>query len=130
MILNGAYVAAYPLHDGPADVLERDEIPKNDRQCLKREWARPGRSCKYQPYDAINKYFGSEIAMYFAWVALFTGMLAALAIIGLIVFLYGIGSAGDHSPKRSVAIGISHLPHACTLMFPTFLKNTGQLAWP
>ena len=40
--------------------------------------------------------------MYFAWVGLFTGMLAALAIIGLIVFLYGIGSAGDHSPKRSV----------------------------
>ena len=31
MILNGAYVAAYPLHDGPADVLERDEIPKNNR---------------------------------------------------------------------------------------------------
>lgn len=27
LILNGAYVAAYPLHDGP-DVLKRDQIPK------------------------------------------------------------------------------------------------------
>ena len=101
LILNGAYVAAYPLHDGP-DVLERDKIPKNDRQCLKRDWARPGRLCKYQPYDAINKYFGSEIAMYFAWVGFYTGMLAPLAIIGLIVFLYGIGSAGDHIPVKDV----------------------------
>ena len=101
LILNGAYVAAYPLHDGP-DVLKRDEIPKNDRQCLKRDWARPGRLCKYQPYDAIKKYFGSEIAMYFAWVGFYTGMLAPLAIIGLIVFLYGIGSAGNHIPVRDV----------------------------
>ncbi|CAH3023696.1 unnamed protein product [Porites evermanni] len=101
LILSGAYVAAYPLHDG-LDVLERDKTPKNDRQCLKRDCARPGRLCKYQPYDAINKYFGSEIAMYFAWVGFYTGMLAPLAIIGLIVFLYGIGSAGDHIPVKDV----------------------------
>ena len=101
MILSGAYVAGYPLHDGP-DHVEPEKQPTNDRQRLRCDWSRPGRSFKYQPQRAIKDYFGSEIALYFAWVGFYTAMLVPLAFIGLIVFLYGIGSAGSHIPVRDV----------------------------
>ena len=38
----------------------------------------------------------------FAWLGFYTAMLVPLAIIGLIVFLYGIGSAGSHIPVKDV----------------------------
>ena len=101
MILKGAYIAGYPTHDGP-DHLESQRKPTNDRQRLRCDWSRPGRIFKYQPYGAIKEYFGSQIAFYFAWVGFYTGMLVPLALVGLIVFLYGIGSAGGHIPVRDV----------------------------
>lgn len=101
LIYEGAYIAGYPLHDGPVR-LEPDEEPSNDRQRLKRDWARFGRMAKFQPYGAIKDYFGSEIALYFAWLGFYTAWLVPLAIIGLAVFLYGIGSAGSHAPVKDV----------------------------
>lgn len=82
MIYEGAYQAGYPLHDGPVK-LESGEQPTNDRQRLKRDWARFGRFYKFQPYNEIKNYFGSEIALYFAWLGFYTAMLLPLAIIGL-----------------------------------------------
>ena len=99
MITKGAYLTGYPLHDGPVH-FDPDEQPTNDRQRLKRDWSRPGRIFKFQPYEAIKDYFGSEIALYFAWLGYYTAWLVPLAIIGLIVFLYGIGSAGSHIPVK------------------------------
>lgn len=104
MIYEGAYVAGYPLHDGPV-ALEPDEEPSNNRQRLHRDWARFGRFYKFQPYGAIKDYFGSEIALYFAWLGFYTAMLVPLAIIGLVVFLYGIVSAGSHIPVQDVCGG-------------------------
>lgn len=101
MIYEGAYLAGYPLHAGP-DTVEADEQPSNDRQRLKRDWARFGRWMKFQPYGEIKNYFGSEIALYFAWLGFYTAMLVPLAIIGFIVFIYGIGSAGSHPPVEDV----------------------------
>lgn len=101
MIYEGAYSAGYPLHDGPVE-LEPEEQPTNDRQRLNRDWARFGRFYKFQPYSEIKNYFGSEIAMYFAWLGFYTAMLVPLAIVGLVVFLHGIGSAGSHIPVKDV----------------------------
>ena len=101
MIYEGAYVAGYPLHSGPVD-LEPEEQPTNDRQRLKRDWARFGRWFKFQPYGEIKDYFGSEIALYFAWLGFYTAMLVPLAIIGFVVFLYGIGSSASHIPVKDV----------------------------
>jgi len=39
LLYEGAYVAGYPLHDGSVK-LEPEEQPTNDRQRLKRDWAR------------------------------------------------------------------------------------------
>lgn len=42
--------------------------------------------------DTIKDYFGTAIALYFAWLGFYTAMLVPLAILGLIIFIYGIGS--------------------------------------
>ena len=104
MIYDGAYVAGYPLHDKSIDPDEPGKEPTNpsDRQQLKRDWARFGRIFKFQPYGAIKNYFGSGIALYFAWVGYYTAMLAPLAVLGLLVFLYGIYSADSHIPVTDV----------------------------
>ncbi|XP_066983776.1 anoctamin-10-like isoform X2 [Macrobrachium rosenbergii] len=46
---------------------------------------------KYQPIEAIEQYFGSKIAIYFAWLGHYTTALTIPAVIGLIfwVFLWG-----------------------------------------
>ncbi|KAJ7340378.1 Anoctamin-4 [Desmophyllum pertusum] len=101
LLLDQAYIAGYPLHDGP-DSSNEGEASTNDRQKLKADWARFGRSLKYQPYDAIKDYFGHEFGLYFAWLGFYTAMLLPLAIVGLLVFIYGIASAGSHTPVRDL----------------------------
>ena len=70
-------------------------MPDNDRQRLKRDWSRFGRSFKYQPLQVVKDYFGTAIALYFAWLGFYTAMLVPLAIVGLIIFIYGIGSTAS-----------------------------------
>lgn len=97
LIFQGAYVAYYPLHSG-SEKIDADGVPKNDRQQLKREWAQFSRWYKYQPYHAIKEYFGTEVGLYFAWLGFYTAMLVPAAILGLIVFIYGISEAGSYPP--------------------------------
>ena len=85
-----------------------DEVYTIDRQGLKRDWSRFGRIFKFQPYEAIKDYFGSEIAFYFAWLRFYTAWLVPLAIVGLAVFFYGIGSAGNHIPVQDVCEEKNH----------------------
>ncbi|KAJ7340384.1 Anoctamin-4 [Desmophyllum pertusum] len=101
LVLDGAYIAHYPLHEG-TDKLKEGESPVNDRQRLKRDWARLGRCFKFQPYDAIKDYFGHQIGLYFAWLGFYTAMLVPLAIVALIVFLYGIISTSSHIPVQDI----------------------------
>ncbi|KAJ1089461.1 hypothetical protein NDU88_002612, partial [Pleurodeles waltl] len=60
------------------------------RQILFRYWARWGKWNKYQPLDHIRKYFGEKIALYFAWLGFYTGWLLPAAVIGTVVFFFGI----------------------------------------
>ena len=101
LVLDGVYTSHYPLHEGP-EKLREGEMPVNDRQRLRKDWARLGRWFKYQPYDAIKDYFGHEIGLYFAWLGFYTAMLVPLAIVALIVFLYGIISTGSHIPVQDL----------------------------
>lgn len=95
------YVAAYPLHPGSEECPE-GEPPTNSRQRLRHDWARFGRWFKFQPYDAIKDYFGTEIGLYFSWLGFYTAMLIPAAIFGLIVFLYGIINAKNFKPVQDV----------------------------
>jgi len=69
LVDQGAFSAAFPLHDGdyrwPGDVTPHNLL--NARQVLWHFWARWGKWYKYQPLDHIREYFGERIAVYFAW---------------------------------------------------------------
>ena len=158
LIHDDVYLAGYFPHDGsvlpePAggSVLPEaagepvlpeaaGEVYTNDRQRLRRDWARFGRVFKFQPYEAIKDYFGSEIAFYFAWLGFYTAWLVPLAIVGLAVFFYGIGSAGSHIPVQDVCDEKNHgvwymcplcdkhcsywdFDHMCLCLRHTFLRQ-------
>lgn len=57
---------------------------------------------KYQPYDTIKNYFGTAIALYFAWLGFYTAMLVPLAFVGLIIFIYGIASTTTNIPVNDI----------------------------
>lgn len=97
------YDDAYSLHDGDVDILSfADEPPKNDRQRLVHDWASFSRWYKYQPLNSIKSYFGTRVAMYFAWLGTYTMMLVSASIVGTICFLGGILTVNDFIPAQDV----------------------------
>ncbi|XP_049779598.1 anoctamin-7-like isoform X7 [Schistocerca gregaria] len=94
LVEEGVFCSAFPLHDGPYEVKRRTDGtplgPLNPRQVLYEYWARWGKWYKYQPLDHIREYFGEKIAIYFAWLGFYTGWLLPAAVVGLLVFMYGV----------------------------------------
>uniref|UniRef100_A0A8C2GN52 Anoctamin n=1 Tax=Cyprinus carpio TaxID=7962 RepID=A0A8C2GN52_CYPCA len=84
--------AAFPLHEGPFEMPKTPVDPQslNMRQILHHYWARWACWRKYQPLDHIREYFGEKIALYFAWLGFYTGWLLPAAVVGFIIFLFGI----------------------------------------
>ncbi|XP_030756919.1 anoctamin-5-like [Sitophilus oryzae] len=82
------FVDAYPLHDGTCKWT--DEGPLNDRQLLRRYWGGFKVWHKAQPVNLIEKYYGTEIALYFAWLGFYVKMLIPASIISIFVIAYGI----------------------------------------
>ncbi|XP_040184077.1 anoctamin-1 isoform X3 [Rana temporaria] len=95
LLANGVYSAAYPQHDGDFE----DDCEPNDRKLLCDEWASYGVFYKYQPIDLVRKYFGEKIALYFAWLGVYTQMLIPASIVGIIVFLYGCATVDQDIPS-------------------------------
>ncbi|XP_067906284.1 anoctamin-4-like isoform X2 [Heterodontus francisci] len=89
---NNTYEAAFPLHEG--SYRSKNSIKThgavNHRHLLFECWAWWGVWYKYQPLDLVRRYFGEKIGLYFAWLGWYTGMLFPAAIVGLLVFLYGV----------------------------------------
>ncbi|CAL8096851.1 unnamed protein product [Calicophoron daubneyi] len=67
----------------------------NNRTLLKRYWAAYRYCCKEQPLDYVRNYFGEAVAFYFAWLGFYTACLVPVAIIGLIIFLFGLYGIHD-----------------------------------
>nr|XP_011452544.2 anoctamin-7 isoform X3 [Crassostrea gigas] len=88
------FKAAFPLHDGQYEKPVHGISPEdmNLRQILYEYWARWGKWYKYQPLDHIREYFGEKIGIYFAWLGFYTAWLLPAAVVGIIVFVYGIVS--------------------------------------
>ncbi|XP_039391610.1 anoctamin-9-like isoform X3 [Mauremys reevesii] len=72
------FEAAFPLHE------------QGLRKDLKENWAQWRKILKQQPIEDIRSYFGEKVALYFAWLGWYTRMLFPAAVLGLLVFLYGI----------------------------------------
>ncbi|XP_047474777.1 anoctamin-7-like isoform X1 [Penaeus chinensis] len=104
LVEEGIYSAAFPLHDGPYEYPEgcRDPTTLNPRQVLYHYWARWGKWHKYQPLDHIREYFGEKIGIYFAWLGLYTGWLLPAAVVGLLVFLYGVLTINYNTPANEI----------------------------
>ncbi|XP_068116148.1 anoctamin-1 isoform X4 [Hyperolius riggenbachi] len=98
LLANGVYSAAFPLHDGDYD----EGAESNDRKLLCDEWASYGVFYKYQPIDLVRKYFGEKIALYFAWLGVYTQMLIPASIVGIIVFLYGCATVDQDIPSTEM----------------------------
>ncbi|XP_051963446.1 anoctamin-7-like [Xyrauchen texanus] len=92
LISEKVLTAAFPLHEGPFEMPKTSVDPKSltMRQILHHHWARWTCWRKYQPLDHIREYFGEKIALYFAWLGFYTGWLLPAAVVGFIIFLFGI----------------------------------------
>ncbi|XP_048521506.1 anoctamin-7-like [Dendroctonus ponderosae] len=82
LIQVGAIETGYPLHDGPIS-----ENGTNYRSLLYRHWSNTRVTHMEQPLDTIFRYFGNEVAFYFAWLEYFNLMLAIPAVLGALTFL-------------------------------------------
>uniref|UniRef100_A0A3Q0S5D4 Anoctamin n=1 Tax=Amphilophus citrinellus TaxID=61819 RepID=A0A3Q0S5D4_AMPCI len=110
LLNEGAYTAAFPLHEGPFQLPKHEVRPDelNQRQVLYYYWARWCKWYKYQPLDHIREYFGEKIALYFAWL-FYTAWLLPAAVVGTLVFVSGVMSMGTNTPKEICNSGATYM---------------------
>lgn len=48
---------------------------------------------------SLRKYFGEKIGLYFAWLGVYTQLLAVASLVGIIVFLYGCFTIDSNVPR-------------------------------
>lgn len=104
LLADGVYLAAYPLHEGGPDRTS-GEGSAAPRTQLRRKWASLLALFRYQPLDDVRRYFGVKIGLYFAWLGFYTTMLVPASILGLVCFLYGVITLGDHRPVHEMCAG-------------------------
>ncbi|XP_015254562.1 PREDICTED: anoctamin-4 [Cyprinodon variegatus] len=104
LLTNNSYEAAFPLHEGSYHSKNsiRTHGAENHRHLLYECWAWWGVWYKYQPLDLIRRYFGEKIGLYFAWLGWYTGMLFPAALVGLLVFLYGVFTLEHCSVSKEI----------------------------
>ncbi|KAL0968813.1 hypothetical protein UPYG_G00272220 [Umbra pygmaea] len=65
----------------------------HERKCqeeLSKKWARWTAIFQGQPINDVRDYFGEKVALYFLWLGWYTWLLVPAAVVGVIVFLYGL----------------------------------------
>lgn len=65
---------------------------------LKKHWATMRRCFKFQPLSLIRSYMGEKVTFYFALSGFYNQMLILPALVGLIIFIYGISSVFSDQP--------------------------------
>lgn len=78
LMRKNVFEAKYCLHE------------KKIQKELTKSWARWSACLQGQPITSIRNYFGEKVALYYLWLGWYTCLLIPAAIIGVIVFLYGL----------------------------------------
>ncbi|XP_062855297.1 anoctamin-9 [Trichomycterus rosablanca] len=63
---------------------------KEEQKELRTSWARWTACFNGQPITDVRTYFGEKVALYFLWLGWYTFLLIPAAILGVLVFLYGL----------------------------------------
>lgn len=103
LLADGTYLDCFSLHEGPYNKpMHNGDIL--DRYLLYLIWARPSQWYKKQPLWLIRRYFGEKVALYFAWLGFYTKCLYPPAVVGLLCFVYGLGSMDgeDNVPSKEI----------------------------
>ncbi|KAF2882555.1 hypothetical protein ILUMI_23617 [Ignelater luminosus] len=98
LIKEDIITAAYPLHDGDAHASWLKKL--SDRQNLTMFWGKLARFTHLQPLRMVRKYFGAEIAFYFAWLGYLACLLTPAAIYGCLILVAGIASLSNPEDNR------------------------------
>ncbi|XP_051503264.1 anoctamin-9-like [Myxocyprinus asiaticus] len=80
LLKNGVFESIFCLHE------------KKEQKKLKKKWASwfAVLSLFKQPVTDVKEYFGEKVALYYLWLGWYTRMLIPAAVIGVVVFLYGV----------------------------------------
>ncbi|XP_063053222.1 anoctamin-9 [Engraulis encrasicolus] len=63
---------------------------KKEQKELRMSWARWSACFQGQPISNVRNYFGEKVALYYLWLGWYTFLLIPAALLGIIVFLYGL----------------------------------------
>ncbi|XP_023651537.1 anoctamin-9-like [Paramormyrops kingsleyae] len=63
---------------------------KKKQKELTQIWARWSACFQRQPITEVRSYFGEKVALYYLWLGWYTYLLIPAAILGIVVFLYGL----------------------------------------
>jgi len=91
MVRKGIYTAAFPLHDAAIDEPPATSTHQ-ERYLLASTWGTWTKWYKTQPLLRVRRYFGEKIAFYFLWLGFYTRLLVPAGIVGLAIFIYGLGT--------------------------------------
>ncbi|KAM9316467.1 anoctamin-7 [Gastrophryne carolinensis] len=101
LLREDVFTDAYPLHDGEYTYTPGKD-PEHKRQILFKYWASCKKWFKQQPLDHIREYFGEKIALYFAWLGLYTCWLIPAAVVGTVIFIAGFFMIATDIPAKEI----------------------------
>lgn len=78
LLMKGVFETMFCLH-------QRDK-----QKQLKKKWARWSALFTGQPSNEVRRYFGEKVALYYLWLGWYTKLLVPAAVLGVVVFLYGL----------------------------------------
>uniref|UniRef100_A0A914DX58 Anoctamin n=1 Tax=Acrobeloides nanus TaxID=290746 RepID=A0A914DX58_9BILA len=108
LLYNRVYLAVYPIHEELS--LNKGKITKepvdletcSDRQFLYETWAKVKNWYKYQPLHLIQKYFGTQLGFYFAWLGYYTRFSYTITLIGILCTLYGLFTMANEVTSNEI----------------------------
>ncbi|CAJ1048681.1 anoctamin-9 [Xyrichtys novacula] len=63
---------------------------RKKQKYLQQKWARWSGLFVNQPVSEVKCYFGEKVALYYLWLGWYTKLLVPAAVLGVVVFLYGL----------------------------------------